>query len=103
MTVISKLFIYGARSQKSQALIPALEVSAAAAGIELTKSPSEADMAVCVGGDGTLLRMLREYDFPPLPIAGVNTGHLGFFQEAENALRRSRRGLQFCDGLGHHA
>lgn len=79
--MIRKLFIYGARSQKSQSLIPALEASAADAGIKIAKNPEDADMAVCVGGDGTLLRMLREYGFPELPIAGINTGHLGFFQE----------------------
>ncbi len=76
-----KLFIYGARSQKSQNLLPALEKAAREAGLSIVRTPAEADMAVCVGGDGTLLRMLREHSFPELPIAGINTGHLGFFQE----------------------
>lgn len=41
----------------------------------------EAELIVCVGGDGALLRTLRNFDFPQIPIIGVNTGHLGFFQE----------------------
>ena len=40
-----------------------------------------AELIVCVGGDGALLRTLRNFDFPQIPIIGVNTGHLGFFQE----------------------
>ena len=39
------------------------------------------DLLVCIGGDGTFLRMLRSFDFPSVPIVGIHTGHLGFFQE----------------------
>ena len=79
--LIEKLFIYSARSQKSQSVIPGLEKAVREAGLVTVSSIAEADMAVCVGGDGTMLRMLREFGFPELPIAGINTGHLGFFQE----------------------
>ncbi len=41
----------------------------------------EAELVVSIGGDGALLRTLHEYDFPPIPFLGINTGHLGFFQE----------------------
>lgn len=41
----------------------------------------EAELIICIGGDGSLLQTLQEYDFPNKPIVGVNTGHLGFFQE----------------------
>ncbi len=41
----------------------------------------EAELIVCIGGDGAMLRTLRYLDFPQMPIIGVNTGHLGFFQE----------------------
>lgn len=37
----------------------------------------------CLGGDGALLRLMRTYGFPEAPIVGVNTGHLGYFQEIE--------------------
>jgi NAD+ kinase len=42
-----------------------------------------AELIVCIGGDGALLRMLAEHGFPHQPIVGINTGHLGFFQELD--------------------
>jgi len=40
-----------------------------------------AELIVCVGGDGSFLNALKLLDFPNIPFVGVNTGHLGFFQE----------------------
>ena len=42
---------------------------------------NEFDLIVCIGGDGTFLEVIHRFDFPPMPIIGINTGHLGFFQE----------------------
>jgi NAD+ kinase len=39
------------------------------------------ELLVCIGGDGTTLESIHKYDFPKVPIVGINTGHLGFFQE----------------------
>ena len=39
------------------------------------------EFACVVGGDGTFMHGLRECGFPDIPFVGVNTGHLGFFQE----------------------
>lgn len=36
-----------------------------------------------IGGDGTFLRAVRESGFSPIPFVGINTGHLGFFQEID--------------------
>lgn len=41
----------------------------------------DTDLMVCIGGDGTFLEAIHKFDFPAVPIIGVNTGHLGFFQE----------------------
>lgn len=38
----------------------------------------EADAAISFGGDGTFLRTARRLRDTELPIAGVNTGHLGY-------------------------
>lgn len=46
-----------------------------------TDLPEGTVLLVCIGGDGTTLRAIHNYDFPSVPIVGVNTGHLGFFQE----------------------
>lgn len=39
------------------------------------------DYLVCIGGDGTFLSFVHKHSFPKSPILGINTGHLGFFQE----------------------
>lgn len=41
----------------------------------------DADLLVCIGGDGTFLEAIHKFNFPTMPIIGINTGHLGFFQE----------------------
>jgi NAD+ kinase len=52
------------------------------AGFIISESFSKkAELTVCVGGDGALLNMLADNGFPSIPIAGINTGHLGFFQD----------------------
>lgn len=51
-------------------------------GFQVTEKFDEnAALTICIGGDGSLLRTLHNYDFPPTPFIGINTGHLGFFQE----------------------
>ena len=53
-----------------------------ARGYEVTDTFQEdTDLIVCVGGDGAFLRAIHRCDFPNCPIVGVNTGHLGFFQD----------------------
>lgn len=43
----------------------------------------DAELNVTIGGDGRLLKAIQEHNFPGTPIVGVNTGHLGFFQEVD--------------------
>lgn len=40
-----------------------------------------AELIVCIGGDGAFIKALHECNFPEIPFLGINTGHLGFFQE----------------------
>jgi NAD+ kinase len=54
------------------------------AGFEVVSAfDPEAEFIVCIGGDGSLLNTLAALQFPNIPIVGVNTGHLGFFQELQ--------------------
>lgn len=41
----------------------------------------DAELNICVGGDGAFLRAVHRNKFPDIPFVGINTGHLGFFQE----------------------
>ncbi len=54
----------------------------------------DADAAVSFGGDGTFLRTARRLSEKQIPIAGVNTGHLGYL--AHFSFDNSR---QLLDGL----
>ncbi|QQY78798.1 NAD(+)/NADH kinase [Keratinibaculum paraultunense] len=45
------------------------------------KYNNNAELNICIGGDGAFLRAVHRYNFTSIPFIGVNTGHLGFFQE----------------------
>lgn len=42
---------------------------------------TNAELNICIGGDGAFLRAVHRNKFPNIPYVGINTGHLGFFQE----------------------
>lgn len=48
----------------------------------LEEYSEDADYLACIGGDGTFLSFVHKLQFPSAPIIGINTGHLGFFQES---------------------
>ncbi|MDO4745658.1 MAG: NAD(+)/NADH kinase [Bacillota bacterium] len=55
-------------------------------GYTVTNEFSEdAELIICIGGDGAFLRTVHSCKFPKCPIIGINTGHLGFFQEVRPA------------------
>ena len=39
------------------------------------------ELVISIGGDGTFLRTLKTIQFAPVPVLGINTGHLGFYSE----------------------
>lgn len=45
------------------------------------KYDKNAALNICIGGDGAFLRAVHRNKFPTIPFIGINTGHLGFFQE----------------------
>ena len=51
---------------------------AAKQGVEASADPSSADIAVVLGGDGTVLRALTRFLGTGVPVVGVNFGRVGF-------------------------
>ena len=47
------------------------------------QSESDIDLLLVIGGDGTILRAVRELSDCSTPILSVNRGHVGFLTEAE--------------------
>lgn len=41
----------------------------------------QAELTISIGGDGAFLKAIHNNRFPKMPIVGINTGTLGFFQE----------------------
>jgi NAD+ kinase len=44
---------------------------------------TDAEVVVCLGGDGTMLRAVGALDGAPVPLLGVNFGQLGYLTEIE--------------------
>lgn len=78
---MKKVFIYKNDVPRTIEIAKELENKLHASGVELTDDTNDADLIICVGGDGTLLNLMQNHEFPTVPVAGINTGHLGFFQE----------------------
>jgi NAD+ kinase len=53
------------------------------AGVELVDEPESAELAVAVGGDGTILRTLARLLGTEVPVIGVNFGRVGFLASIE--------------------
>jgi NAD+ kinase len=43
--------------------------------------PKEIGFLISMGGDGTMLRLMHEYEFFDAPMLGINLGHLGFMAD----------------------
>jgi NAD+ kinase len=78
-------------------MIPADAAALHLAGLASDRPPSEADLVLSLGGDGTMLRAVHMLDGAPVPLLGVNLGWLGYLTEVEahdlpDALERFSRG-----------
>lgn len=64
--------------------------------VDVTAAP-DADLCVCLGGDGTILHGLRTFAGTGVPVFGVNFGEVGFLaaidpDDLESGLRSALRG-----------
>ena len=81
------------------AALPRLETAAAGLGVELldVETAEDVDLAIALGGDGTMLRALHRFLGTRTPVIGVNFGRIGFLTsiaaaELEVGLRRAFAG-----------
>ncbi len=70
--------------------------------VEPLAEPSDIDLLLTLGGDGTLLRGVREVAGDGIPVLGVNLGSLGFLtsvrpSDLEGALTAALQGEAFLD------
>lgn len=45
--------------------------------------PSDVECGLVLGGDGTLIRAIRDLEGEELPLLGINLGTLGYLAEVE--------------------
>jgi NAD+ kinase len=74
-----------------------LEQVAAARGVELAGEDEKPDLAVTLGGDGSMLRAFHRFLGTGVPVIGVNFGRVGFLtsihaDELESGLERALSG-----------
>ena len=76
-----KVFIYANKTENSARIEKNLRNKLMKSGLRVHEEFGEdTELILCVGGDGTLLNLMQDLDFPKTPVVGINTGHLGFFQ-----------------------
>jgi NAD+ kinase len=79
-----KVYIYVNNTEVSKKIEQDLRNKLVKSGLRAYKSfDDDTDLLLCIGGDGTLLNLMQDLDFPKTPVVGINTGHLGFFQEVK--------------------
>ncbi|MGA9851653.1 MAG: NAD(+) kinase [Gammaproteobacteria bacterium] len=62
-------------------LAPLLEGISPAPFVDRNQLRTQADLAIVVGGDGTLLKAVHLFANRPVPLVGVNLGRLGFLTD----------------------
>lgn len=75
--------------------LPALQV------ISIAEFPSECDLTIAIGGDGTMLSASRALAGFALPVVGVNVGRLGFLADVTLNNLQSQLG-RILDGQYRH-
>ena len=94
------LVLHGRRDTVADA-VPRVRELAEREGVELVEAGDDAvldaDIALVLGGDGTMLRTLGRFLGTGIPVAGVNFGEVGFLtsiprNQMEDGLRRLFRG-----------
>ena len=66
-------------TEESQIVYEELKVKLENNGFTVAKAlGDDVELIIVIGGDGTFINAVHEYNYPSVPIVGINTGHLGF-------------------------
>ncbi|MDO4720636.1 MAG: NAD(+)/NADH kinase [Peptostreptococcaceae bacterium] len=77
-----KISVISGKNERSASVAQYVKDRLESHGFEvLTKHSLNAELMIAIGGDGSFLKAIHSNHFPLIPIVGINTGHLGFFQE----------------------
>ena len=77
-----KINIFSNPYDISQKVKDELTISFKNAGYTVNETfQKDADYNIVIGGDGTFIRACHDSNFSNIPFIGINTGHLGFYQE----------------------
>jgi NAD+ kinase len=81
--VANRLAAAGVRVRVLDTDAPSLEIAAAEVVPADSQAASGCEMALVIGGDGTILRGAELSRLADTPLLGINLGHVGFMAEAE--------------------
>lgn len=71
-------------TEESQIVYEELKVKLENNGFTVAKAlGDDVELIIVIGGDGTFINAVHEYNYPSVPIVGINTGHLGFLQDIQ--------------------
>jgi len=80
--IMKNLFIFTNTSAQSKDAARNIKKELEACGFTVSDTfLPETEMILVIGGDGAFLKALEHCGYPSRPFLGINTGHLGFFQE----------------------
>ncbi len=80
---IKKIYIKSNFNFSSKKVYPTLMDKLLKNGFEIMREFDETcDMVISIGGDGSFLKIVHELQYPKCIFTGINTGHLGFFQDS---------------------
>ncbi len=96
---MKKLYICSNTSKQTLEIRDRITELLVRSGFEIADKFSDSvDMILVFGGDGAFLHALADCGYPKVPFLGINTGHLGFFQELFPD--ETDKLISFCSGEG---
>lgn len=82
--MVKKILISSNPSPESQEVNKELKEKLIANGFMVVDDFSQdTDLIIAIGGDGSFINAIHQYNYPEIPVVGINTGHLGFLQDIQ--------------------